>query len=208
MNWNRTVFLHAGWTSRYDGSEAPEGGHAYLKRAVGVEAENFKALDGWCYGYAPVSRTSKGRAEPGISKASRTLNISKLGASIFAKEVDGITVVWTARHPVRGPVIVGLYDNAIVFRLMPGLSNDTRPFIAKARDVDCHLVPESRRSFDIVQKRQGFPGMAAAWFPGLHVDGPAKEMLAQVADYLPTVRRYSRFGTTSQEANTNVPRIM
>lgn len=197
MNWNRVVFLHTGWTSRYDGTEAPEGGHAYLKRSVGVEAENFKSIDGWCYGYAPVSRTSKGRAEANTSKAGRTLNISKLGASALAEETAGITIVWTARHPARGPVIVGLYDNAIVFRFMPGLSGGTRPFIAKARDADCHLVPEKRRSFDIIQKREGFPGMAAAWFPGLHADGPAKEMLANVADYLPMVRHYSRFGTTS-----------
>jgi len=193
QNWDRTVFLHTGWTSRYDGSEAPEGGHAYLKKSVGVEAENFKPVDGWCYGYAPVSRTSEGRAESGIPKAGRTLNISKLGASMFADEIEGITIVWTARHPVRGPVIVGLYDDATVFRLMPG-QGGARPYIAKARVADCHLVPESRRSFDIIQKRKGFPGMAAAWFPGLHADGPAKDMLDGVASYLPSVRQYSHTG--------------
>ena len=109
MNWNRVVFLHTGWTSRYDGTEAPEGGHAYLKRSVGVEAENFKSIDGWCYGYAPVSRTSKGRAEANTSKAGRTLNISKLGASALAEETAGITIVWTrttsgSRPCHRGPL--------------------------------------------------------------------------------------------------------
>jgi hypothetical protein len=193
MNWNRTVFLHTGWTSPYDGSEAPEGGHAYLKRSVGVEAENFKPVDGWCYGYAPVSRTSEGRAEIGIPKASRTLNISKLGASMFADDIHGVTIVWTARHPVRGPVIVGLFDDATVFRLMPGLGGE-RPYIAKARVAGCHLVPVARRSLDIIQKRKGFPGMAAAWFPGLHADGPAKDMLAGVADYLQVVRQYDHLG--------------
>lgn len=193
MNLNRTVFLHTGWTSRYDGTEAPEGGHAYLKKSIGVEAENFKPVDGWCYGYAPVSRTSEGRSAPGIPKANRTLNIEKLGATSHEYELGGITVIWTARHPDRGPVIVGLYDNATVFRYMPP-DEPVRPFIAKARAEDCHLVPVSRRSFDVIQKRKGFPGMAAAWFPGLHADGPAKEMLDDLADYLPTIRQYTHTG--------------
>jgi hypothetical protein len=46
MNWEKTIFLHVGWTDSYDGTEAPEGGHAYLKTAIGVEAENFKPIDG------------------------------------------------------------------------------------------------------------------------------------------------------------------
>lgn len=191
VNWRRTVFLHTGWTAHYDGSEAPEGGHAYLKQAVGVEAENFKPVEGWCYGYAPVSRTSDGRKSDVIPKANRTINIEKLGASKSDRHVDGITVVWTARHPVRGPVIVGLYDNATIFRFMPGLTDDVRPFIAKAQVENCHLIPESERTFEIVQKQKGFPGMAAAWFPGIHADGPAKNMLDNIADYLPRIRRLS-----------------
>jgi Arc/MetJ-type ribon-helix-helix transcriptional regulator len=190
-DWGRTVFLHTGWTARYDGSEAPEGGHAYLKQAVGVEADNFKPVDGWCYGYAPVSRTSEGREFADIPKANRTLRIEKLGASKNDQEVDHVTVVWTARHPFRGPVIVGLYDDATIYRFMPGLSDCVRPFIAKARVENCHLIPESDRTFGIVQKQKGFPGMAAAWFAGLHADGPAREMLDDIADYIPRIRRYS-----------------
>ena len=109
MNWGKTVFLHTGWTSRYDGTEAPEGGHAYLRNAVGVEAENFKPIDGWCYGYAPVSRTREGRHAVSIPKGHRTLNIDKLGATRRDTEIDDVTVIWTARHSLHGPVIVGLY---------------------------------------------------------------------------------------------------
>jgi hypothetical protein len=50
MDWKRVLFLHVDWADRYDGTEAPVGGHAYLQNAVGVEAENFKAVSGWCYG--------------------------------------------------------------------------------------------------------------------------------------------------------------
>lgn len=130
---------------------------------------------------------------PGIPKANRTLNIERLGAASYDYELGGVTVIWTARHPDRGPVIVGLYDNATVFRYMPP-DEPVRPFIAKARTEDCHLVPVARRSFDIIQKRKGFPGMAAAWFPGLHAEGPAQAMLADVSAYLPTIRQYTHTG--------------
>jgi len=193
MNWDRTVFLHIGWAEHYDGTEAPTGGHAYLRQAVGVEAENFLPVDGWCYGYAPVSRTSEGRSAPGIPVADRTLRIEKLGAALYDYEVDRVTVIWTARHPERGPVIVGLFDGATVYRYMPP-DEPVRPFIAKARVADCHLVPVSQRTFDITQKQKGFPGMAAAWFPAQHQDGPARDMLVAVAAYLPSVHRYSHTG--------------
>ena len=188
IEWKKSLFLHTGWTAHYDGSEAPEGGHGYLRHSVGVEAENFKPIDGWCYGYAPVNRTSDGRKLSDIPKASRTLKIEKLGATAGDKEIQGIMIIWTARHPFRGPVIVGLYDDATVYRHMPGVTDEERPFIAKARIENCYLVPESDRTFLVTQKRKGFPGTAAAWFPGLHTYGPAKEMLTAVAEYLPTIR--------------------
>ena len=189
MDWSRTVFLHIGWTERYDGTEAPEGGHAYLKTAVGVEAENFLDIDGWCEGYAPVGRSGEGRGSSRIPKGTRTLNISKLGAGRLDGAVEGITVVWTERKPAEGPVIVGLYDRATVFRSMPPESPGTRPFIARARAQDCRLVPAVSRNFAVIHKRKGFPGMAAAWFPGEHQNGNARDLLEEVAEYLPIVRR-------------------
>jgi hypothetical protein len=193
MNWDKALFLHTGWTSRYDGTEAPEGGHAYLKRSVGVEAENFKPVDGWCYGYAPVGRTSQGRQSAAIPKGQRTLKIEKLGAARTQAKVDGVTIVWTARHPNNGPVIVGLYEEATAFRFMPADEGD-KFFIAKARVENCHLVPEGLRDFEVPHKRQGFPGMAAAWFPGPRQDGLARDFLAAVVQYLPTLRRYTHEG--------------
>jgi hypothetical protein len=174
--------------------EAPEGGHRYLQRSVGVESENFKPVDGWCYGYAPVSRTAEGRSSETISVASRTVRIEKLGARLFDEEVEGITVVWTAKRPGYGPVVVGLFDDAIVSRYMSGLTSDHRPSIARARVANCHLVPEGRRTFQVPHTRKGFPGMGAAWFAGRHADGPAAEMLAELAHHLPTDRRYSHTG--------------
>ncbi len=193
-NWSQVLFLHTGWANHYDGSEAPEGGHAYLRTAVGVEAENFLPVDGWCYGYAPVSRAGYSRGIRPIPKAGRTLNITKLGADSRTQQIDGITIVWTARKPNDRPVIVGLYDNATVFRSMPPQSDDQRLFIAKARASDCRMVPTASRTFDVIQKQKGFPGMAAAWFPGEHQNGPASTFLAQVAEYLPSVRKFDPVG--------------
>lgn len=189
MDWERIVFLHVGWADRYDGTEAPEGGHAYLKNAVGVEAENFKPVNGWCYGYAPVSRTGEARGISPIPVAGRTLNISKLGARIRETEVDGISVIWTARRPYRDRVIIGLYDNSTVFRFMPLYNGRERVFIAKARAKDCRLLPTPQRTFTVIHNQKGFPGMAAAWFPGEHQAGPARDFLAAVSEYIRIIRK-------------------
>lgn len=190
MDWLKIVFLHTGWASKYDGTEAPEGGHAYLKNSVGVEADNFRDFDGWCYGYAPVSRTGEARTELKIPKAGRTLNISKLGATPRQNQIEDVTIIWTARNPERGPVIVGIYEAATVYRFMPG-QGESRPFISKARASNCRLVPQKERTFDVIHKVKGFPGMAAAWFPGLHADGPAKQFLISAEKYIATLKRYS-----------------
>lgn len=187
MDWEKVIFLHTGWCDRYDGTEAPTGGHAYLQGAVGVESENFKLVDGWCYGYAPVSRTGESRGLRKIPRAGRTLNITKLGASVSQSAISGITVVWTARRPGHGPVLVGLYDNATAYRFMPPLGEE-RPFIVKSRAEDCRLLPVADRKFTVVQKKKGFPGMAAAWFPGEHRNGPARTFLTEAAEYIQVIR--------------------
>src|SRR6185369_7550564 len=118
---------------------------------------------------------------------------TKLGAGWNENQIEGVTVVWTAKHPLGGPVIVGLYDNAVIYRLM--VADDAgRPFITKARVEDCHLVPETDRTFQIIQKQEGFPGMASAWFPGLHLHGPAKDLLFSAAAYIQKIRKYSYAG--------------
>lgn len=103
-------------------------------------------------------------------------------------------MVWTAKHPDNGPVIVGLYDDATIYRFMPDLTEKVRPFIAKARVENCHLVPESRQTFEVIRSRIGFPGMAAAWFPALHATGPAHDILDAVARHLPTIRHCDHAG--------------
>ncbi|MCF4166644.1 hypothetical protein L2U69_13400 [Zavarzinia compransoris] len=188
-NWRKVVFLHVGWAGSYDGSEAPEGGHAYLKNEIGVENQNFRAFDGWCFGYAPVARTAKARGLAKIPVAMRTLNITKLGALPHENEVSDITVVWTAKRPYSGPVVVGLYDRATVLRYMPPFDGTKRVYIAKARAEDCRLVPKHDRIFSVIHKQKGFPGMAAAWFPGEHDNGPAHDFLENLAEYLPVIRK-------------------
>lgn len=54
LDWGKTIFLHTGWAGKYDGTQAPKGGHAYLQAAVGVEAANFMPDRGWrwlCSGF-------------------------------------------------------------------------------------------------------------------------------------------------------------
>ncbi len=72
------------------------------------EAFNFKVeSDGCHYGYAPVSGGNR-------------ISIERLGDVDQDEDgreyVDGVTVVWTTRHPSGGMVVVGWYKNARVYR--------------------------------------------------------------------------------------------
>lgn len=156
-----------------------------MRTKVGFERFNFKAVDGWCFGYAPVSKAEKGGTGP-IREDGRTLNITKLGASPKANSIIGITVIWTARRPYQKPVIVGVYRDAIVFRQVMRTDSE-QAYITKAAENNCLLIEENQRDLVVPQKQKGFPGQAAAWFPGLHSEGPASSFLIEVESYLQTL---------------------
>lgn len=186
MDWNRALFLHIGWTERYLGDEAPEGGHLYLKDHIGVEAENFLPHDGEMFGYAPVSPLAKRKKGQPIDDGNRSLNLAKLGAA-GQSQVTGITVVWTARRPQAKPVIVGVYNNATVYQFMQLLPSG-RHYITRAKVQDSILIPAKQRFHEVLQKRKGFPGQASAWYPGQHADGEAREFLQDTARYLDSIQ--------------------
>lgn len=98
--------------------------------------------------------------------------------SIAGEEAD--------RMLVEQGLLVG--DNSTVLHFMPPCDGKERVFIAKARAPDCRLVRTSQMTFSVIHKQKGFPGMAAAWFPGEHQDGPARDFLAAVSNYIPAFR--------------------
>jgi hypothetical protein len=149
------LFLHIGWAREYQGAptDVPQGKFGFMKDGSeeANEALNFKSYKGRCYGYAPRG----------------TIDTKRLGARAGADHQDNILVVFTATNPDgSGRYIVGWYKDA---RVHAELQN-TRPdrnkpyFIAEANAADAHRVPVDDRTFFIPSMKEGWPGVASAYY--------------------------------------------
>lgn len=154
------LFVNVGWQIRYQGSTKDDptlGGHGYLRdHVVGHEAWNFLPTRGKVYGYIPRETT---------------VNIERLGATRRDAAVQGVTVVWLARHPSTGrTVIVGWYENADIYRMSGGISLKRMKGIRIAPQIvadakDAHLLPLDQRTFPIpTKKKPGCLGQSPVWY--------------------------------------------
>lgn len=142
------LILHTIGMEKYQGFEKNivAGGFQIAKdNGYGYEMFNFKEINGYCYGYAPVRN--------------RTINIRRLGAGSGDESISGVLVVWTAPYRGGGRRIVGWYKNAEVFQKeQPGHATARRykgavfGYNVKVKASDYVLLPTSRRS-SIVKKR-------------------------------------------------------
>ena len=144
----KMVLFRLEWMKNYQGLEdihKPTFDHV----RAGLEPHesfNFQVENGeLCYGYARISKDNN-------------INIERLGDVDQDKEgneyVDNVTVVWTAKHPKGGMVVVGWYKHARIFRsgqTYPATVH--RPFkkatfriIANAGDVFFLDIPKRDRS--------------------------------------------------------------
>ena len=110
MSVQSMVLFRVEWMKNYQGLEVihkPTFGNV----RAGLEPHesfNFRVEDdGLCYGYARISKNNK-------------IGIERLGEvdqDEYGNEyVDNVTVVWTAKRPKGGMVVVGWYKNARIFR--------------------------------------------------------------------------------------------
>jgi hypothetical protein len=112
------LFCNIGWMARYDGLKGkPDrivGGGKYVDdNGHGAEVCNFlRCDDDYVYGHV---ETLKGELDDG--GIDRDIDIVKLGAERDAKFVDGLDVIWTAKHPEEGGRrVIGWYRNARISR--------------------------------------------------------------------------------------------
>ena len=141
MRLPRVVFARVGWMRCYAGSvpgdERPRGGGKYNLRHVGSEVLNFKPFGERLYGYFETSmqnnRTALERIDPSASGR---------------ESLDGVLIVFVAKHPTRGQVIVGWYRNATVYREWQQRPRVKGEFLYRcvARVADCVLLPEPKRT--------------------------------------------------------------
>lgn len=108
---NNFLVCNVGWMDRYDGPAQIIGGGSYVQEhGFGHETYNFKQWNGQYYGYVQPSGSS--------------INVRRLGAEEGADSVGGMTVVWTAKRPRGGVVVVGWYGQGIVHRSLKDAPSD------------------------------------------------------------------------------------
>jgi hypothetical protein len=191
------LFANVGWMTWYEGQREDDhtlGNHAWLKKHKwGHEAWNFKPYRGKVYGYIP-GRSSR-------------IDIRKLDPQCRGAFVDGVTVVFMARHPrTRETRIVGWYSDAVVYREVGHAT------LIRARGIEVQyqvVADESRmkllsvdeRQFRIpTEKVQGNLGQSPLWYGGS--DAFRQSVRAYIAsEAQPPARSKARRGDLSQSAD-------
>lgn len=189
---SRLLMLRVGYMERYDGPAAITGGGAYVRtNGVGGEVFNFKPYRGRCFGY---SMTTSGAG----------IKLNKLDPSqswTADDELDDVDVVFFARRPGHGQVVVGWYSGATVYHRnyrvrrghIPGI--DFGPhvgggpglrYLCTAPSSQAYLLPEDERTFEVPSapvNGKGYSGQSNVWYPDRQ-DEP------YVVSYLKELRRY------------------
>lgn len=148
------------WMPHYRGeADVHAGGFDYVSiNGYGHELLNFDALNGKVNGFVQTKNS--------------TVNITRLGAKFEDAFVDGVRVIFISTHEKLGPVVIGWYENARVWRHMqPGLrSVPTHPDVKigyqfEASSDTAMLLPVSQREFAVPNRKKGFPGQSPVFFP-------------------------------------------
>lgn len=148
------------WMPNYRGeSDVHPSGFDYVSiNGYGHELLNFDPIDGRLFGY--------------VQTKNATVNISRLGAKPDDDFIDGVRIIFISTHENFGPVVIGWYENARVWRRkQPGLrSIPTHPetkinyqFEASAKS--SLLLPVSQRTFTVPNRKKGLPGQSPVFFP-------------------------------------------
>jgi hypothetical protein len=180
----RIIFFNVGWMEFYEGlrNDTIKGGGKYVsEQGWGHELYNFKVHRNRVHGYVQPKIDRK-------NKNPSTIKLEKLGAEIEDEYIDGVTVIWTARHPYNHETnIVGWYKNARVYRYeqlssgIPGhvYKNNQIGYYATASADDVILLSKDARLFVVPRGKKHFMGQSNVWFA---LDNP--NFVAEVKDYI------------------------
>lgn len=197
------LFCNIGWMDFYKGITDKDqivGGGAYVyENGMGHEVCNFVDVHGKVYGYVQPP------------KSGEVINIDRLGGK-GQDYVDDTLVIWTAKRPKIGTVVIGWYKHATVYRSyrefdkVPQLHHKNGLggywFVADVKNVK--LLPIDERVVKIPRGIKGGMGQSNIWF----ADTPnAKKTVDEVLDLVLGKRHKnkSRIGKkTDAEHNARV----
>lgn len=156
------LFCNIGWMEAYKGTARIVGGGAYVeKHNTGFEMCNFLPYQGKVYGYVGL---------PGRRK----INIKRLEGGTDDSSVSNVTVIWTAKRPQVGTVVIGWYNNATVHRefqeFPSSFPQKKKHHIAgyriKALENNAKLLPIDQRTLDVPKAGdvEGGMGQSNIWY--------------------------------------------
>lgn len=161
----RILFCNIGWMEKYEGqtdSDQIIGGGSYVKEnGIGHEVCNFRKVNGRVYGYVRVNGD---------------INLNRIDENNQGKFLDKVLVVWLATRPEGNTVIVGWYNNAIVFEELqtfeeiPALQakNGISRYLIETAAKDAVLLPVDARTCIIPRAKtnpeQGGLGQSNIWY--------------------------------------------
>ena len=185
------------------------GGGSYVsEEGMGHEVCNFHSYRGNVYGYVQPSRGQRS-----VSAGSIKLeNIVGGDASKNDESIEGVLVIWTAKRPEGGTVVVGWYNNATVYReyqyfaSVPALhtKNGLEGYRIVARSDDAKLLPIDERIIQIPRKTAGSIGQSNVWYGDSAIGrNIANEVTASVKGKRKR-RKPEKARSTDPEHNTKV----
>jgi hypothetical protein len=142
------LFCNIAWMKYYKGvrGDPPKGGGSYVdENGSGSEDHNFDYKNDIVRGFVQVTGS---------------INLNRFGASKDVEELNDVTVIWTAKSPF-GTVIVGWYFHATI--LKKAKTYHSRYYNIIADPINCHLLPEGKRDFEIPRGENGM-GRSNVWY--------------------------------------------
>lgn len=182
------LFCNTGWMEHFQGNTAADtikgGGSYVIENGMGHEVCNFLPHKGTLYGY--------------VQGGGGGINITRLGADKDDDQIDGITVVWTAKRPNGHTVVVGWYRDATVFRVFQKhakappsqAAHDIDSYLITAAASDGTLLPVDARVLQVPRGMKGGMGQSLVWF----ADDPV------IAPFLKQVHALIKDGTAAPPA--------
>ena len=179
------LVFRVGYMPSYDGAGPISGGGSYIEEhGEGGEMWNFRVEGGRCYGYV-MTRNFSG------------IDLGRIDATSHWSpndELDGVDVVFMAKKPGSGQVVVGWYNGATVFhkryRKRRGTKKlgdwDKLDYLCEVDAERAVLLPEELRTFEVPYAPvdgKGFPGQSNVWYPNSST-GEVAKFIAQLRKYI------------------------